>query len=422
MKIIADLHIHSKYSRATSPRSNLENLTKWAQIKGITVLATGDFTHPQWFQEIKEKLEPAEPGLFKLKNSLAKTRFILTAEISCIYTKKDLSSFSKHKVRKIHILVLAPSFKAVEKINDYLGAIGNLKSDGRPILGLDAKELAKIILNSSPECLVIPAHVWTPWFSLFGSKSGFNSIEECFEEYSKHIFAIETGLSSNPAMNWQLSALDNITLISNSDAHSPEKIGREVNVFDTELSYSAIIEAIKDKDPKRFLYTVEFFPQEGKYHYDGHRNCDISLSPQESKKYNNICPRCGRSLTIGVLNRVNELADRDEGFKPENKIPFKSLIRLEEIIIESLGVRSKTKSVEREYHKLISELGNEFSILLDVPRKEIERVSLPEIAEGIVRVRDGKVFIEPGYDGVYGKVNIFSKGEQKKITKQATLF
>ncbi len=415
MKIIADLHIHSKYSRATSPRTNLENLTKWAQIKGVTVLGTGDFTHPEWFQEIKEKLEPAEPGLFKLKNSLTKIRFILTAEISCIYSKKN-------RVRKIHIVVLAPSFKAVEKINDHLGAIGNLKSDGRPILGLDAKELAKIILNASPECLVIPAHVWTPWFSLFGSKSGFDSIEECFEEYSKHIFAIETGLSSNPAMNWRLSALDNITLISNSDAHSPEKIGREANVFDTELSYPAIMQAIKDKDPKRFLYTIEFFPQEGKYHYDGHRNCDISLSPQESKKYNNICPRCGRSLTIGVLNRVNELADRAESFKPENEIPFKSLIRLEEIIIESLGVRSKTKSVEREYHKLIDELGNEFSILLDVPREEIERISLPEIAEGIVRVREGKVFIEPGYDGVYGKVKIFSKGEQKKITKQKTLF
>ncbi len=415
MKIIADLHIHSKYSRATSPRSNLENLTKWAQIKGITVLATGDFTHPQWFQEIKEKLEPAEPGLFKLKNSLAKTRFILTAEISCIYSKKN-------KVRKIHILVLAPSFETVEKINDHLGAIGNLKSDGRPILGLDAKELAKIILNACPECFIIPAHIWTPWFSLFGSKSGFDSIEECFEEYSKHIFAVETGLSSNPDMNWRLSALDKITLISNSDAHSPEKIGREANVFDTELSYSAIIKAIKDKDPKRFLYTVEFFPQEGKYHYDGHRACDISLSPQESKKYNNICPRCGRPLTIGVLNRVNELANRAEDFKPEKAIPFKSLIRLEEIIAESLGVGIGTKAVEREYQNLIEKFQNEFNILLEVNLQDLEKVSLPEIAEGIIRVRQGKVFIEPGYDGVYGKVRIFSKGEQKKITKQETLF
>ena len=415
MKIIADLHVHSKYSRATSPRTDLENLTKWAQIKGVTVLGTGDFTHPQWFQEIKEKLEPAESGLFKLKNSLAKIRFILTAEISCIYTKKN-------RVRKIHIVVLAPSFEAVEKINAHLGCIGNLKSDGRPILGLDAKELAKIILNACPECLVVPAHIWTPWFSIFGSKSGFDSIEECFEEYSKHIFAIETGLSSSPAMNWRLSALDKVTLISNSDAHSPEKIGREANVFDTELNYPAIIKAIKDKDPKRFLYTIEFFPQEGKYHYDGHRNCDISLSPQESKKYNNICPRCGRPLTIGVLNRINELADRPEGFKLKNAIPFKSLIPLKEIIGEALGVGSGTKTVEKEYQNLIDKFKNEFNILLDVSQEEIERISLPEIAEGIVRVRKGKVFIEPGYDGVYGKVKIFSKGEQKKITKQSTLF
>ncbi|MBU0476659.1 endonuclease Q family protein, partial [Patescibacteria group bacterium] len=328
MKFIADFHIHSKYSRATSPQMDLENLDKWAKIKGIKVLGTGDFTHPEWFKNLKKKLEPAESGLFKIKNKESETRFILTSEISCIYSKGG-------KVRKIHILVFAPSFEVVEKINKQLSRIGNLKADGRPILGLDAKELAKIVLNASEDCLVVPAHLWTPWFSIFGSKSGFDSIEECFEDYSKYIFAGETGLSSDPAMNWRLSILDKITLISNSDAHSPQKIGREANVFDIEVSYSAICEAIKSKDTQKFLYTIEFFPQEGKYHYDGHRNCNICLSPKESKKYNNLCPNCGRPLTIGVLNRVDILADREDDFKSEGAIPFKSLIPLTEIIAEA---------------------------------------------------------------------------------------
>ena len=415
MKFIADFHIHSKYSRATSPQMDLENLDKWAKIKGIRVLGTGDFTHPEWFLGLKEKLEPAEPGLYKLKDRESQVRFILTSEISCIYSKGG-------KVRKIHIIVFAPSFEAVEKINTHLGWIGNLKSDGRPILGLDAKELAKIVLEASEDCLIVPAHAWTPWFSIFGSKSGFDSIEECFEDYSKYIYAVETGLSSDPKMNWRLSSLDKITLISNSDAHSPKKLGREVNVFDTQISYSAIAKAIKSKNPKEFLYTIEFFPQEGKYHYDGHRSCEICLSPQESKKYNNICPRCGRPLTIGVLNRVNDLADRPEGFKPENVIPFKSLIPLEEIIAESMGSSPGTKGVEREYNNLIGNLGNEFKILLDVSQKELEKVTLSEVAEGIIRVREGKVNIEPGFDGVFGKIRIFSKGEQKDSSSQETLF
>jgi len=415
MKFVADLHLHSKYSRATSPRMDLENLDKWAKIKGIKVLGTGDFTHPGWLKNLKEKLEPAESGLFKLKNAKSDTRFLLTSEISCIYSKRG-------RVRKIHIVVFAPSFEIVEKINTQLGWIGNLKSDGRPILGLDAKELAKIVLNISQECLIVPAHIYTPWFSLFGSRSGFDSIEECFDEYSKYIFAGETGLSSDPPMSWRNSTLDKITLISNSDAHSPEKTGREANVFDTELSYSGIIEAIKSKDPQKFLYTIEFFPQEGKYHYDGHRNCNISLSPKESKKYNNICPRCGRPLTIGVLNRVDELADRPEGFKPERAIPFKSLIGLKEIIAESLGIGTGTKAAETEYQNLIDKFQNELNVLLGVNREDLEQASLPEITEGIIRVREGRVFIEPGYDGVYGKISIFSKGEQKTISKQETLF
>jgi len=415
MRFIADFHLHSKYSRATSKDMDLENLEKWAKLKGIKVLTIGDFTHPEWFKNLKEKLEPAEPGLFKLKNSGSTIRFILTTEISCIYSKK-------FKVRKIHILIFAPSFEVVEKINTHLGWIGNLRADGRPILGLDAKELAKIVLNISEDCLVVPGHIWTPWFSLFGSRSGFDSIEECFEEYSKYIFAGETGLSSNPEMNWRLSALDKITLISNSDAHSPQKIGREANVFNTELSYSAISEAIKSKDPQKFLYTIEFYPEEGKYHYDGHRMCGISLSPAESKKYNNICPNCGKPLTIGVLNRIESLADRPDGFRPENVISFKSLVPLAEIIADALGVMVGAKQVEEEYQNLIEKFGNEFKILIDVSRSELEATTLPEIAEGVIRVREGKVNIEPGYDGVYGKVRIFSKGEQKILSRQGTLF
>jgi len=779
MQFIADFHLHSKYSRATSRDMDLENLDKWAKIKGIKVLTVGDCIHPEWFKNLKEKLEPAEPGLFKLKDvENNQTRFILTTEVSCIYSKRG-------RVRKIHIIIFTPSFEIVEKINTHLGWIGNLRADGRPILGLDSKELAKIVLNISGDCLIVPSHIWTPWFSLFGSRSGFDSIEECFDEYSKYIYAIETGLScydektevltdngwkkfsevqshdkictlnpnnnkiefqkpirkfvydykgkmyrlktkrvdllvtpnhklfikpgdprnskpfclkeaqflfgkskqfkkdgiwigkdkkyfilpavkikhcnryyvgfrnkkekqipmkdwlkffgfwiaegctskgkkdersiflssqnkkllsrikkllrnfgynayqdnkrnririrdyqlfqylrqfgkshnrfippevkslskelleiflkyylkgdghiygrtskglmastssaclrddlqeialkvgtsayykldrkrgtpfcsptnkkiykyknntwkvyfirrnqhmvlpstikrwkyveswvdfkgevrslavpnhviyvrrnsipvwcgnSDPPMNWRLSALDKITIISNSDSHSPSHIGREANVFDTEISYPAIIEAIKTKNPQKFLYTIEFFPQEGKYHYDGHRLCGISLSPQESKKYNNICPNCGRLLTIGVLNRVEELADRPEGFKPENIIPFKSLVPLAEIIADALGVMVGTKQVEAEYWNLIKIFGNEFKVLLDASQSELETVTLPEIAEGVIRVREGKVFIEPGYDGVYGKIRIFSKGEQKTVSRQKTLF
>ena len=407
MKFVADFHIHSKYSRATSKDMDLESLDKWAKIKGIKVLGTGDFTHPEWFENLKKKLKPAEPGLFKLKNEESLTRFILTAEISCIYSKNG-------RVRKIHVVVFAPSFEAVEKINAHLGWIGNLKSDGRPILGLDAKELAKIVLGISQDCLIVPAHLMTPWFSLFGSKSGFDSLEECFEEYSKYIYAGETGLSSDPAMLWRMPDGRKIALLSNSDAHSPAKIGREANVFDLPfLNYSSIITAIKTKDPQNFLYTIEFYPQEGKYHYDGHRSCGIVLSPKESKKYNNACPVCGKPVTIGVLNRVEELADREEGFALENAVPFKSLIPLEEIIADALGLNTGVKRVKEEYNNLIKKFGNELKILLDASSQELKAATLSEIAEGIIRVREGRVFIEPGYDGVYGKIRIFPKGSKK---------
>ncbi|MCX6760755.1 MAG: endonuclease Q family protein [Candidatus Nealsonbacteria bacterium] len=394
---------------------DLENLDKWAKIKGIKVLGTGDFTHPEWFKNLKQELEPAEAGLFKLKKGKSETRFILTSEISCIYKKKD-------KVRKIHVIIFAPSFEVVEKINTRLNLIGNIKSDGRPILGLDVKELLKIVLDASEDCLFVPAHCMTPWFAIFGSKSGFDSIEECFDDYSKYIYAMETGLSADPAMLWRIPDGRRVALISNSDAHSPQKIGREANVFDTEMSYHAIIEAIKTKDPKKFLYTVEFYPEEGKYHYDGHRICNVRLSPQETKKYNGICPVCGKPLTIGVLNRIEAIADKEEGFKPQGMIPFKSLAPLEEIIADVLNKGTGTKQVEKEYNNLIENFDSEFSILLDASQKKLAKVTLPEIAEGIIRVREGRVFKEPGYDGVYGRVRVFSKGEEKSLIKQKTLF
>jgi len=423
MKLIGDFHIHSKYSRAVSPLMNLENLAKWGEIKGIDILGTGDFTHPKWFESIKKELEPAEPGLFKLRDREYKTRFILTSEISCIYKKGD-------KVRKVHIIIFAPSIDDVEKINSKLDKIGNLKADGRPILGLDAKELAKIVLGIDEKCLVVPAHIWTPWFSVFGSKSGFDSLEECFEEYTKYIYAVETGLSSDPAMNWKLSQLDKVSLISNSDSHSLAKIGREANVFDAELSYQGIADALKSRSNKnssaKFLYTIEFFPEEGKYHHDGHRLCNLSLTPQQSKKCDNICPKCGKPLVIGVLNRVEELADRPDGFRPENAVPFKSLIPLNEVIAEAIGTSVVSKKVSEYYNNLVSNLGNEFKILLESSEKEISEKSLPIIAEAVIKMREGEVSVEPGYDGVYGKIKIFLNKdksiERKAVFNQKNLF
>jgi len=433
MKFIADLHLHSKYSRATSEKMTLEELDRWADDKGILVIATGDFTHPFWFKEIEKKLEPAEPGLFKLKkefqlltlkNKKAETRFFLSVEISSIYAKKG-------KMHRIHNLIFAPDLETVRKINNQLSLRGNLSSDGRPILGLDAEELAKIVLNINPEIAIVPAHIWTPWFSLFGSMSGFDSIEECFGNYRQYIFAGETGLSADPLMCWRLSQLDNLSLISNSDAHSLLHLGREANIFDTELSYQGIIKAIKSGSPNErkkqlnsfnlFLKTIEFYPEEGKYHYDGHRLCGVSFSPKETKKHKGICPVCGQKLTIGVLNRVDQLADREEGFRPFNAVPFLNLVPLDEIIAESLNLGKMTKSVKKEYENLIKEFGSEMKILLDIP---VEEIALKNalVAEGIKRVREGKVFIKPGYDGVYGEIKIFEENERKNLTLQKSLF
>lgn len=424
MTIIADLHIHSKYSRATSSKMDLAHIDYWARLKGINVVATGDFTHPAWLKEIKEKLTPAEDGLFKLKKEYqldkAKKlgaddpRFMLEAEISSIYKKNG-------KVRKIHNNIYAPSIEAVENLNARLNIIGNLKADGRPILGLDAKKLLEITLDTCPGCFLVPSHAWTPWFSLFGSKSGFDSIEECFEDLSDQIFAIETGLSSDPAMNWRLSALDNISLISNSDAHSPRKLGREVNIFDAELSYPAIKKAIKQKSQKAFKKTIEFFPQEGKYHYDGHRKCNVCFSPQETKKHKGICPQCGQPLTVGVMNRVVKLSDRPEGRKPANTIPFQHLIPLEEVIADALDFGPKTKTVTHQYLNLTSHLGPEFEVLLEAPVNEIKAISSAQIAEAVKRVRQQKVHIKPGYDGKYGEIKIFEKEEREKAKPQQKL-
>ncbi len=402
MRFNTDLHIHSKYSRATSKDMDLENLAKWAELKGIDLVATGDFTHPVWLAELKSKLKPAEQGLFEYNG----VRFILNVEISSIYSKNG-------KTRKIHNLIFAPSFEIVDQINKELSKIGNLTADGRPILGLDAEKLAEIVFNISKYCVIIPAHAWTPWFSIFGSKSGFDTIEECFGKYTKRIFAIETGLSSDPAMNWRLSGLDNISLISNSDAHSPAKLGREVCVFDTELNYNSLFSAIRRKDPSKFLYTVEFFPEEGKYHYDGHRACQVRWSPKETKQHNGLCPVCSKPVVVGVLNRVEALADRADGLKPAKAIPFKSLVPLQEIIAGAKGKGVNTKGVQSEYLAAVRKFGPEFRILLDLSEAELRQGLDPRIAEGIIRVRQGEVDIAPGFDGEFGTIELFSKNEAK---------
>ena len=407
MEFLADLHIHSKYSRATSRDMDIVHIAEWAKLKGITLMGTGDFTHYLWLEELKSKLEPTGKGLFTHNG----VYFILSSEVSSIYSKNN-------RTYRIHNLILAPSFKTVDAINHTLGSVGNLASDGRPILGLDAAELARIVFDIDENCMLIPAHIFTPWFSLFGSMSGFDRIEDCFEKSTPKIFALETGLSSAPAMNWRLSALDRFSLVSNSDSHSPSKIGREANVFDCDMDYGIIRDVLRLKDKKRFLYTVEFFPEEGKYHYDGHRLCGVSFSPEESKKYANRCPKCKKPLTIGVLNRVAQLADRKEGFAPEGAIPFKSLIPLDEIIADAKQVGKGSVSVEREYRQILARLGTEFDILTKVPQEELERAINPKVASGIARVRLGQVKVLPGYDGEYGKVSIFGEEERKKTNDQ----
>ena len=417
-RIIADLQIHSKYARAVSPKMVLEELDRWASDKGITVMGTGDFTHPAWFKEIQEKLEPAEQGLYRLKaayklrtmkGTLADTRFMLTSEISNVYTRHG-------RGRRVHNLIWAPSLASVEKLNTALSWVGNLASDGRPILGLDSEELVAMCLEADADSAVIPAHAWTPWFSVFGSMSGFDTLHECYGAHTKHIFAIETGLSSDPQMNWRLSQLDTLAIVSNSDSHSLEKIGREANVFDCELSYKGIIKAIKSsipdakKDEKnKFLFTIEFFPEEGKYHYDGHRACGVSWAPDETKKHGGICSACGRKVTIGVMNRMDALADRPLSYTDTRRVLYKSIVPLHEIIRDALGVGKTSKKIPITYAEMIRAFGSEFGILLDVPLHDISDGGWPRIAEAVGRVRTGDISIVPGYDGEFGHVSVFSK-------------
>jgi DNA helicase II / ATP-dependent DNA helicase PcrA len=410
-RIIADLHIHSRYSRACSKELTLQNIATWCTKKGIDLVGTGDFTHPAWFAELEEQLTLQENGFYRLETSgkghAARDigpMFVPTSEVSCIYTRDG-------RGRRVHIIIVAPTLDVVRTINTTLGKIGNIKHDGRPILGLDSEELAKIVFNASPECLVIPAHAWTPWFAIFGSKSGFDSIEECFGSMTKHIYAIETGLSSDPNMNARLSALDDITLISNSDAHSLPNLGREATVFAFDNpSYTELINAIRKKN-SALQYTIEFFPEEGKYHVDGHRACDIRFLPHETKKVDGVCPACKKQLTVGVLNRIDALADRSTDDTHAQRSVYKSIVPLQEIISEVYGVGKKSKRVQKTYQHLVSACANEFSILLDESYEHIAAHTEPLIVLGIRRVREGRVTIEPGYDGVFGRVRVFSKQE-----------
>lgn len=418
MRIVADIHNHSRFSRACSPQLTLPNLDKWAKIKGVNLLTTADFTHPVWIKECEEGLQDEGNGFYTLKGGSQEVFFMFTTELAFIYKKGD-------KVRRVHEVVLAPNLEIVKKLNKELEGRGfNLRSDGRPILGMSDRDFLELIKNIDERLEMIPAHIWTPWFSVFGSKSGFDSIEECFGDMSKYIFALETGLSSDPPMNWRISQLDPYILVSNSDSHSLKNIGREANVFEIDenkLSYDEFIMILKTKDTDKFLYTVEFFPEEGRYHFDGHRDCGIVLEPNKTIKQKGICSKCKRPLTIGVDYRVNELADRESGFKPQDKPGYKKLIELDKIIAESLKIKSReAKKVIDLYMKMINEFGSEFDILINIEEKKFKEKDFvpPILVEAISRVRSGKLHINPGYDGVYGEINIFTDKERVQFEPQ----
>ena len=420
---IADLHIHSRYSRATSKDCTPEYLDLWARRKGIQIVGTGDFTHPAWREELKEKLEPDREGLYVLKKEYRIShqaapdsfvpRFVVSGEISSIYKKNG-------RVRKVHSLILLPGLEDAERISRKLETIGNIHSDGRPILGLDCHDLLEILLELCPSAVYVPAHIWTPHFSLFGAFSGFDSVTECFEDLSPWIRAVETGLSSDPPMNWRVSQLDGMQLISNSDAHSPSKLGREANLFDIELSWQGLRQAILEG--RGLTGTIEFFPEEGKYHFDGHRKCGICLSPEETEKYKGICPVCGRKITIGVSHRVEQLADRPEGYVRADVRKFESLVPLPEVIGASVGHSSASKSVQKEYMRLIQDLGPEFEILRKVPLEDIRKTAGTLISDGIGRLRRGQVERIPGFDGEYGTIRLFTESEIGDTDGQMSLF
>ena len=410
MKTIADLHIHSRFSMATSKEGTPENLDFWARKKGISLIGTGDFTHPVWREELKERLVSEGNGLYRLRDAYVKeesrkfpgegTRFVVSGEISSIYKKNG-------KTRKVHNVILLPSLEAADAMAQRLEKIGNIHSDGRPILGLDSHDLLEMMLDVCPEGILIPAHIWTPHFSVLGAKSGFDSVEECFEELAPYIHALETGLSSDPAMNWRISKLDRYQLVSNSDAHFPSKLGREANLLDIDCSYEGLYRAIQTGEGLEG--TVEFFPEEGKYHFDGHRKCGVSLSPVEAERLGGICPVCGKKLTMGVDHRVEQLADRAEGFVKKDGKKYESLVPLPEVISTCMGYSAASKKVQGCFEQMIQTLGTEFDILRNVPSEDIKSCAGERIAEGIENVRTGNVKRIPGYDGEYGKIELFDE-------------
>jgi uncharacterized protein (TIGR00375 family) len=413
LRLIVDLHIHSKYSYACSPDMDVEGMQHWCVLKGIDVVATGDYCQPHYYKELREKLVEAEPGLYRHKGLKNPTRFLCSVELSLIY--KDAG-----KTRKIHHLVLAPDIETAGKIGAELAKRGRVDADGRPIFGISSRALCEIVWGVSSNCVIIPAHAWTPWFSIFGSKSGYDSIEECFGDYSGRIRAIETGLSSDRPMNERLSMLDGIALVSNSDAHSPAKLGREANILDCELSYAGIMRCIEENNPKSFLETIEFFPEEGKYHMDGHRDCRVCLHPRESLEKKLKCPSCGKPLTLGVLHRIEALADRPWNFrKPAGGVGQRSIIPLEELIADAFDCGVATKKVREEYLHVVAQGGNEFRILLEAREDELRDYCQPKVAEGILRVRRKEVKIAPGYDGEFGKISIFREIEKSFAPKGA---
>ncbi len=400
VRFVADLHIHSRFSRATSQEMTPLRLNQYARLKGIGVMGTGDITHPAYLKELEDTLEKGEDGFYHLKDNEDSVRFVLTGEISNI--------FSWHgKTYRIHTLIILSDFKEAHELIERLKRVGNVSSDGRPIFGFPVKELLRMVRESSDDFLFIPAHIWTPWFSLFGSRSGFNTIEECFEEETEFIYALETGLSSDPPMNWMCSQLDKYTLVSNSDAHSPQKIGREANCFSCPMTYKDMTASIR-RPEKGFLGTIEFFPEEGKYHYDGHRLCGVCLSPEKTRAYNSLCPKCGSPLTIGVMHRVFDLADRPYGYVPSNALSFDYLVPLTEILQEALGVKSLSKKVKREYSNLVNSIAPELDILCKISIKDLKDNISDALLSGIRNMREGNISIEPGHDGKYGVIRVIN--------------
>jgi uncharacterized protein (TIGR00375 family) len=403
LKVIADLHLHGRYSRATSQRMTIEEIARFARIKGLNLIGTGDFTHPKWLREIRETLAPDQnTGLYRFPgNPNSPVRFMLTTEVSTIFDFEN-------EAKKVHHVILTPSIEVVVQINDALKKYGDLGADGRPTLNMTAPHLVEEVMRASSENIIFPAHAWTPWFSVFGAFSGFDSVEECYQDMTRHIHALETGLSSDPPMNWRLSKLDGFALVSNSDSHSfwPWRIGREANVFELdEFSYPEVVDAVISKDPTRFKFTIETDPAYGKYHWTGHRNCNVSLSPQEAQKLGNICPVCRRKLTKGVEQRVEELADRPAGFRSSNVPGFRRLLPLSEIIATVLKVDSpSTQAVWEIYNLLIGKFGDEYTVLMGTSKDALTEVVDAQVADAILRVRAGSVSVVPGYDGVYGKL------------------